>query len=153
MRSGHNTLWMLQYMQYVILHYSCRSSPSWFVTQALTAGWPCTRRPVDLFLFLRWCCERKLCVHNTSVEVKTSLLLFDTFFIKNCYLYAHDTKTCNHRYVPIVKSDLGNTGIRYRAVFVWNKVLKAGSNMMFQRQCLKKWMKSVINVKMIWSWF
>ena len=52
--------------------------------------------------------------------------LFDSFFIKNSELYNYNTRTADHLHVPIVKSDLGKTGIRYRGVIVWNEILKDG---------------------------
>ena len=52
--------------------------------------------------------------------------LFDSFFIKNSELYNYNTRTSDHLHVPIMKSDLGKTGIRYRGVIVWNEILKDG---------------------------
>ena len=71
--------------------------------------------------------------------------LFDSFFIKISELYKYDTRTSDHLHVPIVKSDLVKTGIRYRRVIVWNQILKDGVDPDVSKAVFKKLLKSVIN--------
>ena len=45
---------------------------------------------------------------------------FSSFFIRNNDIHSHNTRTADHFHIPIVKSDLGKTGIKYRGAVIWN---------------------------------
>ena len=69
--------------------------------------------------------------------------LFYSFFIKNQDIHVHDTRSAQHFHDPCVKTDLGKTGIRYRAV-IWNLILQDGTNIDVSEAVFKKCLKRLI---------
>ena len=45
--------------------------------------------------------------------------IFVPFFHQNREIHEHNTRTAVHLHLPIMKSDLGQTGIRYRGAMIW----------------------------------
>ena len=52
--------------------------------------------------------------------------IFRAYFIFNSEIHNHLTRQCDYLHVPIVKSNLGKSNIRYRGVFIWNHIISKG---------------------------
>ena len=46
--------------------------------------------------------------------------MFSHFFVKNSEIPVHNTWIADHFHIPVVKTDLGKTGIKYRGAVIWN---------------------------------
>ena len=58
-----------------------------------------------------------------------SLLYLRDFFVNNHDIHKHNTQISNHLILPPVHSNLSKSSIRYQGVIIWNKILKADTNL------------------------
>ena len=68
-----------------------------------------------------------------------------SFFIRNKDIHSHNTRTADHFHIPIVKTDLGKTGIKYRGAVIWNIVIKDGINIDVSEAVFKKFLRKLVN--------
>ena len=54
--------------------------------------------------------------------------MFKPFFQRNQELHNYSTRIADHFHIPLVISDLGKTGIRFRGAVIWNSILNDGIN-------------------------
>ena len=72
------------------------------------------------------------------------LSLFDYFFSRNMRnhdFHEHDTRISGHFHIISVKSDCGETGIRYWGAVIWNTILYHGINHESSKQYLWNYWK------------
>ena len=50
-----------------------------------------------------------------------------------------------HFHIPIVKTDLGKTSIRYRGAVIWNILIKDGINVDVSEAVFKKFLRKLVN--------
>ena len=77
--------------------------------------------------------------------------LFKPFFHRNQELYNYSTRTADHFHIPLVKSDLGKTGIRLRGAVIWNSILNDGINPEVPEAVFKKFLKKWLQTVKTWS--
>ena len=70
--------------------------------------------------------------------------IFDDFFRYNYHIHYHDTRTVSYIYVPSASSILCKTGIRYKGVMIWNKILTVNINPGSSEQSFKVMFKNCI---------
>ena len=81
---------------------------------------------------------------------------FSSFFIRDKDIHSHNTRTADHFHIPIVKTDLGKTGIKYRGAVIWNILIKDGINVDVSEAVFKKFLKNwlmmelFLNHKRMW---
>ena len=49
-------------------------------------------------------------------------------FIKNSDIHMHDTRQRGHYHIPLCRTNLGKSSLRYFGALLWNKVLNADIN-------------------------
>ena len=49
-------------------------------------------------------------------------------FIKHCDIHMHDTHQRGHYHIPLCRTNLGKSSLRYFGALLWNKVLNADIN-------------------------
>ena len=77
--------------------------------------------------------------------------LFKPFFQRNQELHKYSTRIADHFHIPLVKSDLGKTGIRFRGAVFWNSILNDGINHEVSEAVFKKFLKKWLQIVKIWS--
>ena len=74
---------------------------------------------------------------------------FSSFFMRNNDIHYHNTRTADHFHIPIVKTDRGKTGIKYRGAVIWNILIKDGINVDVSEAVSKKFLRKLVNDKII----
>ena len=77
--------------------------------------------------------------------------LFSSFFVRNYNVSSYDLRNANRFHLPIVTSDLGKNGIRYRGPLVFNKLLIEGFNCSVSESIFVKQLKQSINMDILWQ--
>ena len=88
-------------------------------------------------------------MYRLSVDQVPSL--FKPFFQRNQELHNYSTRIADHFHIPLVKSDLGKTGIRFRGAVIWNSVLNGGICPEVSEAVFKKILKKLLQTVKIWS--
>ena len=70
---------------------------------------------------------------------------FSSFFIRNKDIHSHNTRTADHFHIPIVKTDICKTGIKYRGAVIWNILIKDGINVDVSEAVFKKFLRKLVN--------
>ena len=77
--------------------------------------------------------------------------LFSSFFVRNYNVSSYDLRNANCFHLPIVTTDLGKNGIRYRGPLVFNKLLIEGFNCSVSESIFVKQLKQSIKMGILWQ--
>ena len=75
--------------------------------------------------------------------------MFLSFFQLNSEVHGHNTRTASNLHLPIVRSDLGLTGVRYRGALIWNFICQDGTNTDVSEAVFVKSLRNIIKNKII----
>ena len=78
--------------------------------------------------------------------------LFSSYFVRNYYVSSYDLRSSNCFCLPIVTSDLGKNGVRYRGPVLFNKRLTEGFNHTVFEAVFVKQLKLSIKICILWYW-
>ena len=70
--------------------------------------------------------------------------LFQAMFVMNKNVHNHNTRQSDHYHVPLFKTRLGKSGLRYNGATVWNKILQQGLANETHEAAFAKYLKSSI---------
>ena len=70
--------------------------------------------------------------------------LFQAMFVMNKNVHGHNTRHTDHYHVPLFKTRLGKSGLRYNGATVWNKILQLGLANETSEAAFAKYLKSSI---------
>ena len=70
---------------------------------------------------------------------------FGSLFQRNNEYHNHETRSADHFHIPVVTSDLGKTGIRFRGAIIWNAVLCNNVNTDVSEAVYAKFLQRLIN--------
>ena len=71
--------------------------------------------------------------------------LFQAMFVMDKNVHSHNTRQSDHYHVPLFKTRLGKSGIRYNGATVWNKILQLGLANGTHEAVFAKYIKSSIS--------
>ena len=74
---------------------------------------------------------------------------FSSLFIRSNDIHAHNTRIADHFHTPIVKTDLGKTGIKYISAIIWNILIKDGINADVSEAIFTKFLRKLFNDRII----
>ena len=77
--------------------------------------------------------------------------LFSSFFVRNYNVSSYGLRNANCFHLPIVTTDLGKNGIRYRGPLVFNKLLIEGFNCSVSESIFVKQLKQSIKMGILWQ--
>jgi len=72
--------------------------------------------------------------------------LFKPMFILNRDIHDHKTRTADHFHLPVVKTELGKTGIRFRGASIWNQILSKKIHSDTSECIFVKYLKKIISL-------
>ena len=75
--------------------------------------------------------------------------IFRTYFRFNSEIHNHFTRQCDNLHVPIVKSNLGKSNIRYRGVIIWNYIISKGVDLDLSEAVFAKMVKCIVDNGML----
>ena len=70
--------------------------------------------------------------------------IFRTYFRFNSEIHNYFTKQCDYLHVPIVKSNLGKSNIRYRGVIIWYYIIFKGVDLDISEAVFVKMVKRIV---------
>ena len=70
--------------------------------------------------------------------------LFQAMFVMNKHVHSHSTRQSDHYHVPLFKTRLGKSGLRFNGATVWNKILQLGFANETHEAAFAKYLKSSI---------
>ena len=76
--------------------------------------------------------------------------LFSSYFVRNYDVLSYDLRSSNCFHLPIVTSDLGKNGVRYRGPVFFNKLLTEGFNHIVSEAVFVKQLKLSIKIGILW---
>ena len=71
---------------------------------------------------------------------------FSPFFVRNCDIHQHETRSAGHLHIPPVKLDLSKTGIKYKGAIIWNNILQEDVNLDVSEAVFKKVLIKMLNI-------
>ena len=78
--------------------------------------------------------------------------LFSSYFVRNYDVSSYELRSSNCFHLPIVTSDLGKNGVRYRGPVLFNKLLTEGLNHTVSEAVFVKQLKLSIKIGILWYW-
>ena len=70
--------------------------------------------------------------------------IFRAYFRFNSEIHNYFTRQCDYLHVPIVKSNLGKSNIRYRGVIIWNYIISKGVDLDISEAIFVKMVKRIV---------
>ena len=70
--------------------------------------------------------------------------IFRAYFRFNSEIHNYFTRQCDYLHVPIVKSNLGKSNIRYRGVIIWNYIISKGVDLDISEAVFVKMVKRIV---------